>query len=82
MPHGSSDPIRMYLSQMAEIPLLTRDEEIALAKKIEVTRKRFRRNVLRLRTTRCEATVEDARAAFTRASCRSIARSRSRSPSG
>ncbi len=45
----SDDPIRMYLSQMAEIPLLTRDEEISLAKKIEVTRKRFRRNVLRLR---------------------------------
>jgi RNA polymerase primary sigma factor len=42
----SSDPIRMYLSQMAEIPLLTRAEEIALAKKIEVTRKRFRRTVL------------------------------------
>jgi RNA polymerase primary sigma factor len=44
---GNSDPIRMYLSQMAEIPLLTRDEEIALAKKIELTRKRFRRNLLR-----------------------------------
>jgi RNA polymerase primary sigma factor len=42
----SSDPIRMYLSQMAEIPLLSRDEEIALAKKIEVTRKRFRRTVI------------------------------------
>ena len=47
LPQGSSDPIRMYLSQMAEIPLLTRDEEIGLAKKIEFTRKRFRRNVLR-----------------------------------
>ena len=42
----SSDPIRMYLSQMAEIPLLRREEEIALAKKIEVTRKRFRRTVI------------------------------------
>jgi len=42
----SSDPIRLYLSQMAEIPLLAREEEIALAKKIEVTRKRFRRTVL------------------------------------
>jgi RNA polymerase primary sigma factor len=47
MPAGSSDPIRMYLSQMADIPLLTRDEEIGLAKKIELTRKRFRRNLLR-----------------------------------
>jgi RNA polymerase primary sigma factor len=42
----SDDPIRMYLSQMAVIPLLSREEEIALAKKIEVTRKRFRRTVL------------------------------------
>jgi len=42
----SSDPIRMYLSQMAAIPLLARSEEIALAKKIEVTRKRFRRTVI------------------------------------
>ncbi len=41
-----SDPIRMYLNQMANIPLLSRTEEISLAKKIEVTRKRFRRTVL------------------------------------
>jgi len=40
------DPIRTYLSQMAEIPLLDREEEVALAKKIEITRKRFRRTVL------------------------------------
>src|SRR4029077_13257098 len=40
------DPVRMYLTQMGEIPLLTRQQEIALAKKIEVTRKRFRRKVL------------------------------------
>jgi len=45
-PKFSNDPIRMYLSQMAEIPLLSRAEEIALAKKIEVTRKRFRRTVI------------------------------------
>ena len=42
----SNDPIRLYLSQMAEIPLLAREEEIALAKKIEVTRRRFRRTVV------------------------------------
>ena len=40
------DPVRMYLTQMGEIPLLTRDEEVALAKKIEVTRRRFRRQLL------------------------------------
>ncbi|RIK65104.1 MAG: RNA polymerase sigma factor RpoD [Planctomycetota bacterium] len=40
------DPVRMYLTQMGEIPLLTRSEEIALAKKIELTRTAFRRKVL------------------------------------
>jgi len=40
------DPVRMYLTQMGEIPLLTRGQEIALAKKIETTRMHFRRRVL------------------------------------
>jgi RNA polymerase primary sigma factor len=40
------DPVRMYLTQMGEIPLLKRSEEIALAKKIELTRMAFRRKVL------------------------------------
>jgi RNA polymerase primary sigma factor len=40
------DPVRMYLTQMGEIPLLAREEEIALAKKIELTRIAFRRKVL------------------------------------
>ncbi|MCX5683935.1 MAG: hypothetical protein NT049_09650, partial [Planctomycetota bacterium] len=33
------DPVRMYLTQMGEIPLLKREEEINLAKRIELTRK-------------------------------------------
>jgi len=43
---SSRDPIRMYLSQMGNIPLLTRDREIFLAKQIEITRKRMRRHML------------------------------------
>ena len=40
------DPVRMYLTQMGAIPLLTREEEIRLAKKIETTRMIFRRRCL------------------------------------
>ncbi len=42
----SDDPVRMYLTQMGEIPLLTRQQEITLAKKIEVTRAKFRSKLL------------------------------------
>jgi RNA polymerase primary sigma factor len=40
------DPIRMYLTQMGEIPLLVRKEEISLARKIELSRMSFRRKML------------------------------------
>ena len=40
------DPIRMYLTQMGQIPLLTRRSEIALARKIEIARMTFRRKML------------------------------------
>ncbi len=40
------DPVRMYLMQMGEIPMLTRGEEIDSAKLIEGTRSRFRRTML------------------------------------
>ena len=42
----SDDPVRMYLTQMGEIPLLTRKEEICLARRIENTRTEFRRKLL------------------------------------
>jgi RNA polymerase primary sigma factor len=60
LPKLSDDPVRMYLTQMAEIPLLTRAQEIALAKKIEVTRKRFRRTVLGCNYT-MQATIRTLR---------------------
>jgi RNA polymerase primary sigma factor len=40
------DPVRMYLMQMGEIPLLTRAEELSAARAIESTRTRFRHNLL------------------------------------
>ena len=39
---ATDDPVRMYLMQMGEIPMLSRDEEIDAAKRIEATRTRFR----------------------------------------
>ena len=42
----SDDPVRMYLTQMGEIPLLTRQQEIRLARQIEITRAKFRHKVL------------------------------------
>jgi RNA polymerase primary sigma factor len=46
LPEKIDDPVRMYLTQMGEIPLLTRPEEIYLAKTIEITRKRFRKKTV------------------------------------
>jgi RNA polymerase primary sigma factor len=51
----SDDPVRMYLTQMGEIPLLTRQQEIALAKQIEITRARFRRKLLE-----CDFVIQEA----------------------
>jgi len=41
-----NDPVRLYLTQMGEIPLLTREQELELARRIDLTRRRFRRRVL------------------------------------
>ncbi|TWU25771.1 sigma-70 family RNA polymerase sigma factor [Bythopirellula polymerisocia] len=40
------DPVRMYLMQMGEIPMLNRDSEVYSARRIEATRTRFRRSLM------------------------------------
>jgi RNA polymerase primary sigma factor len=40
------DPVKMYLRQMGQIPLLTREQEITLAEKIKSAEELFRKNVL------------------------------------
>ena len=42
----TDDPIRMYLMQMGEIPLLSREEELRYAKQIEATRYHYRNTML------------------------------------
>ena len=44
-PEKIDDPVRMYLTQMGEIPLLKRAEELLLAKKIEISRQRYQKYV-------------------------------------
>jgi RNA polymerase primary sigma factor len=48
------DPVKMYLKQMGHISLLSREDEIALAKRIEETEKRFCEVVLATQFSREE----------------------------
>jgi len=38
---GQEDPLRLYLTQMARVSLLSREEELRLAERIAIARKRF-----------------------------------------
>ena len=40
------DPLRLYLNQIGKIALLSHKEEVALARKVELSRRRFRRELL------------------------------------
>ena len=42
----ADDPVRLYLDQIARVPLLSREKEISLARTIEQSRRRFRRGLL------------------------------------
>ena len=48
------DPVKMYLRQMGQISLLTREQELSLAKRIEAAELSYRDAVLRLKITRRE----------------------------
>jgi len=48
------DPVKMYLRQMGQIPLLTREQELTLAKRIEAAELAYRDTVFRLPITRRE----------------------------
>ncbi len=42
------DPLRLYLNQIGKISLLSHKEEIALARQVELSRRRFRREMLQV----------------------------------
>src|SRR5258708_209511 len=44
--HSPDDALGLYLRQMGAIPLLNRDQEVALAKRLEMRRRRYRHAAL------------------------------------
>lgn len=48
--HGDilDDPVRMYLKQMGQVPLLTRDQEVAISKRIEHAEAEAQKNLYEL----------------------------------
>src|SRR5262249_22977021 len=47
-PGETADPVRMYLQEMGGVPLLTREEEVAIAKEIEAGEREVRAAVFAL----------------------------------
>jgi RNA polymerase primary sigma factor len=42
------DPVRMYLKQMGQVPLLTREQEVEISKRIEAAENEFKRGICNL----------------------------------
>ena len=49
------DPVRMYLKEMGSVPLLTREEEVEISKRIEKAQQQAERIILRFRYSSWEA---------------------------
>src|SRR5271157_1402526 len=51
----SDDPVRMYLKEMGSVPLLTREEEVEISKRIEKAQMQIERIIMRFRYSNKEA---------------------------
>ncbi len=49
------DPVRMYLKEMGSVPLLTREEEVEISKRIEKAQIQIERIIMRFRYSSCES---------------------------
>ncbi|MCX6986978.1 MAG: RNA polymerase sigma factor [Chlamydiae bacterium] len=55
-PEGTSDdPVRMYLKEMGSVPLLTREEEVEISKRIEKAQIQVEKIIMRFRYSTSEA---------------------------
>ena len=52
---ASEDPVRMYLKEMGSVPLLTREEEVEISKRIEKAQFQIERIIMRFRYSNREA---------------------------
>jgi len=52
---ASDDPVRMYLKEMGSVPLLTREEEVEISKRIEKAQIQIERIIMRFRYSAKEA---------------------------
>ncbi len=52
---SSDDPVRMYLKEMGSVPLLTREEEVEISKRIEKAQMQIEKIIMRFRYSNREA---------------------------